>query len=396
MKTAWRQFTHSILPCGIPFSWRQLSIERLRLAAAVAGIAFASVMMLMQLGFHDALYRSATLFHSQLDGDLVIISTEYESLISTRAFTQRRLYQALQLAEVESFAPVLFGSAPWKNPETGKTRMIFVIGVDPGRATFLAPDIQAAMETLKTRDAVLFDAESRDEFGPVSKLFGNGGEVRSELANQRVRVSGIYHMGAGFAADGVVLTSDFTFLKALGDRAVGMIDMGILKLKPGANAIAARDQLQHALPADVRVLTRDQLIQAEIDYWARRTPIGFVISAGMLIGFIVGGVIVYQILYTDVTDHLAEYATLKALGYSDQSLFGVVLQQAVILSALGFIPATALASLIFLATRKFAMLPAWLTWDRTALVFLLTLTMCAAAGAFATKKLRSADPAEVF
>jgi len=396
MKSAWRQFQRSVLPCGIPFSWRQLSIERLRLAAAVAGIAFASVMMLMQLGFHDALYRSATLFHSQLAGDLVLISTEYESLISTRSFTQHRLYQALQLADVESFAPVLLGSGPWKNPESGKTRMIFVIGVDPSRTTFTTPEIQSALGHLKTRDAVLFDAESRAEFGPVAAWLTGGREVNSELANQRVHVGGVYHMGAGFAADGVLLTSDFTFLKALGDRTAGMIDMGILRLKSGVNPARARDALQRALPADVRVLTRDQLVQAEIDYWAKRTPIGFVISAGMLIGFIVGGVIVYQILYTDVTDHLAEYATLKALGYSDRSLFGVVLQQAIILSALGFLPATFLASLIFLATRKFAMLPAWLTWDRTGLVFLLTLTMCAAAGAFATRKLRSADPAEVF
>src|SRR6185436_14690873 len=104
--------------------------------------------------------------------------------------------------------------------------------------------------------------------------------------------------------------------------------------------------------------------------------------AGLLIGFVVGSVIVYQILYTDVIDHLKEYATLKAIGYSDRFLFGVVLQQAVILSVLGFFPGCLAAGGIFFLTRRITLLPAYLTMDRATLVFLLTLLMCSIAGAF--------------
>jgi putative ABC transport system permease protein len=379
-----------------PLAWYQLAGEKLRLIAAVAGIAFAVIMMMMQLGFHDALFDSTTLLHHGLDGELTMVSRQYECAIATKGFTRRRLYQALALPAVQSVAPVYLGLGKWKNPETLRDRDIFVIGVNPADPSIRLTGVAENVEHLKIEDALLFDRASRPEYGPIAPRLTAGEQLETELNTRRVHVRGLFRMGTSFAADGNVIMSDVNFLRFFPNRPPGMIELGLIRLQEGADPRTVRDQLESGLPEDVRILTREEYLDLEHAYWGQRTPIGFVITAGLLIGFVVGSVIVYQILYTDVIDHLKEYATLKAIGYSDRFLFGVVLQQAIILSVLGFIPGCLAAAGIFFLTRRITLLPAYLTLDRAALVFLLTLLMCSIAGAFAIRKLRSADPADIF
>jgi putative ABC transport system permease protein len=170
----------------------------------------------------------------------------------------------------------------------------------------------------------------------------------------------------------------------------------LLQVARGASISQTQARLRESLPDDIRVFTREELMRHEIEYWARRTPIGFVITAGLVVGFIVGAVIVYQILYTDLTDHLREYAVLKATGCSDGFLHGVVWQQSLILAVGGFLPATLLAWGVLALTRAATSLPAALSAGKCVLVLTLTTAMCVVAGTFALRVLRHADPAEVF
>ena len=385
-----------LFPLGVPLAWLQLAGEKRRLAAAVAGVAFAAIMMMMQLGFHDALFNSTTILHGRLRGDLAMLSTQYESLISTKSFTQRRLYQALALPEVESVAPIYLGLANWKNPQTLRDRSIFIIGFNPDQKVLDAPELLENFEALKLPDSVFFDVGSRPEFGPIKQMVSQRGKAVTEIASRKITVCGLLTIGTSFAADGNVVTSDSNFLRIFTNRVAGMIDLGMIRLAPGADAARARDKLAGFLAPDVQVVTRVGFAQLEKDYWGKRTPIGFIISASMIVGFVVGSVIVYQILYTDVVDHLQEYATLKAIGYTDRSLFSIVLQQSVILSFLGFIPGILIATVIFYITRVVTMLPAYMTVGRVAMVLGLTVLMCAISGALAMRKLLAADPAEIF
>jgi len=380
----------------LPLAWHQLAGEKLRLVAAVGGIAFAVIMMMMQLGFHDALFDSTTLLHHGLEGELTMVSRQYECAIATKGFTQRRLYQALALPEVKSVSPVYLGLGKWKNPTSLRDRDIFVIGFNPNDGSIRLPGVADQIEPLKLEDGLLFDAASRPEYGPIAQRVSRGERLETELNTRKVQVRGLFRMGTSFAADGNVIMSDLNFLRFFPNRPAGMIELGLIRLHPGANPLAVREQLQSTLPPDVKIVTRKEYVKLEHDYWGQRTPIGFVITAGLVVGFVVGSVIVYQILYTDVIDHLKEYATLKAIGYTDKFLFGVVLQQAVILSVLGFLPGCLAAAGVFYVTRRVTLLPAYLTFDRALLVFLLTLLMCSVAGAFAMRKLRSADPADIF
>lgn len=381
----------------IPLAWLQLMREKIRLLVALAGITFACILMFMQLGFQDSLLESAIRFHVALKGEIFLVSPQSNALIAMNTFSQRRLYQALGFEGVRAVSPVYLSFALWKNPETRRTRSIFVVGVDPSADLVDLPGLTPdELEEIKKADVVLFDRRSRSEFGPIAQWFEAGQEVVTEVGNRRVRVGGLFEMGATFGADGTILTSDLNFLRIFPQREPGLVDIGVVQLQPGVDPKPLLDQMRALLPKDVRVLSRAEFIDMERSYWEEGTAIGFIFGLGVAMGFIVGIVIVYQILYTDVSDHLAEYATLKAMGYTDTYLLGVVLQEALLLAVLGYIPAFALAVLLYDLTANATLLPIAMTFNRAMLVLGLTVSMCFISGAIAVRRLRAADPADIF
>jgi putative ABC transport system permease protein len=380
----------------IPLAWLQLMREKIRLLVALAGITFACILMFMQLGFQDSLLESAIRFHVALKGEIFLVSPQSNALIAMNTFSQRRLYQALGFEGVRAVSPVYLSFALWKNPETRRTRSIFVVGVDPSADLVDLPGLTPdELEEIKKADVVLFDRRSRSEFGPIAQWFEAGQEVVTEVGNRRVRVGGLFEMGATFGADGTILTSDLNFLRIFPQREPGLVDIGVVQLQPGVDPKPLLEQMRALLPEDVRVLSRAEFIDMERSYWEEGTAIGFIFGLGVAMGFIVGIVIVYQILYTDVSDHLAEYATLKAMGYTDTYLLGVVLQEALLLAVLGYIPAFALAVLLYDLTANATLLPIAMTFNRAMLVLGLTVSMCFISGAIAVRRLRAADPADI-
>lgn len=377
-------------------AWFQLIAEKRRLTAALAGIAVAIILMLMQLGLREALFDSAVLHYNRLRADLVMISSQYIMLLQTGDFSRRRLYQALGQEGVAAVIPLYLSQAAWKNPQTLSERNILVIGFEPHAQPFALPDVQAQQDKIAVPDVVLFDQASRPEFGQVAEIFARAGKVKTEAAAHQLEVGGLFTLGTSFGADGTIIASDATFQRIFAARPPGVIQLGLIQLKPDANIEAVRTTLQRALAGDVKVLTHAELLELEKHYWAVNTPIGFVITMTLLFGLCVGAVILYQILYTDVADHLAEFATLKAMGYADAQLFLVVLFQAVILALLAYLPSWAITVGVYAITEQATHLPIAMTWERTLLVFLLTVVMCSVAGFLAMQKLRAADPAEVF
>lgn len=386
---------------SIPLAWLQLIREKMRLVVALAGIGFAVILMFIQLGFRDALFESSITLHERLQGSIFLISPQSTSLISMRSFSQRRLYQAYGFDGVEGIAPLYLAFGIWKNPETRATRSIMVMGFDPEEKIFpesMLPDVKSIQQP----DYVLFDENSRPEFGPVKTLYEKslktGNPVETEIDGNRIKIGGLFKLGASFGADGNLATSDINFRRMF-DRKAGLIDVGIVRLTAGADPLTVAAQMKQELEAknnDVKVLTKDEFIAFERSYWENSTSIGFIFNLGAGIGWIVGMVIVYQILYTDVADHLAEYATLKAMGYRNIYLLNVVFQEAIILSVLGYIPAFFLCSALYDATAKATSLPLRMTQDRGVLVLMLTIAMCVISGAIAVRKVQDADPADIF
>ena len=383
---------------AIPIAWLQLKREKLRLLVALAGVAFAVVLIFMQLGFQQALYDSSVRYHTKLDYDVAMISPKTDFIVQPESFSRRRLYQARGVAGVAGVTPIYLGLARWKNPAAaGDTRAIFVLGFDPTSKVFDLPGIAAHRETLKLPDVVLYDEASRPEFGPIPDLFrASDNGVETEVANRRVRVIGLFSLGTSFGIDASIVTSDLNFRRIFRNRAAGMIDLGLIRLEPGVDPDAARDAIAARVANDVVVLTRAGFVQRELDYWAQATPIGFVFGFGVIMGLTVGGIIVYQILFSDVSEHLQEYATLKAIGYTDRRLFGIVLQEALLLAVMGFLPGYGASLLLYRTAAEATHLPLAMSTKLALVVFALTAAMCGLAGSIALRKVRTADPAEVF
>lgn len=381
---------------ALPLAWLQLSKEKLRLLVAVAGVAFAVILIFMQLGFRNALFDSSTRLHEALAGELFLVSPQFDFVAQPKSFSRRRLFQALGFPGVEAVRPLYLGLALWKNPDTGKSRTIFAVGVDPSDNAVSLPGVNEQLGLIRKRDVVLYDRAGRPEFGNVAAPVDAGQPFSTEVNNRKVTVGGLFEMGTSFGIDGTVLTSETNFLRLFPTRRPGAIDIGVISLQAGADPAATRDALRAAFPNDVQVLTRGEYIHREQVYWDTSTPIGYVFTFGVIMGLVVGAIIVYQILFADVSDHLAEYATLKAMGYPNTYLFGVVFQEAVILAVLGYLPGMLISLGLYRLTADATRLPMQMTVPLAVSVVLLAVIMCCVSGAIALRKIRSADPAEIF
>lgn len=379
-----------------PLAWRLLMKQKTRLLVAVAGIGFADMLMFVQLGFQDALYESATQAHSLLDADLVLVSSKFQSLESVQSFPRERLYQALSYEGVESVSSIYFERGKWKNPDTRLSYDVVIWGIEPEAPSFKLPEVKQNATQLKLLNQVLYDRASRPLYGNVTEELQKHRTFQAEVNNQVIQAVGLFTLGASFVASGNIITSDSTFLKLFPERQPNQITVGLIHLKPGTNLQHVQQQIAASLPKDVKVFTPEGLAAAEKHYIESQGTIGFIFGLGVIVGFMVGTVIVYQILYTDVANHLPEYATLKAMGYSDFNLLGVLFQEAFLLAVFGYIPGYLIAVGLYEITYLATLLPLVMTPTRAVLVLILTIVMCSLSGAIAMRKLQSADPADIF
>ena len=382
---------------AVRLAWRQLWSEKARLASAIAGVLFACVLVFMQLGFRGALFESATNLIGAMRGDLFLMHPLTTASFKPEPLPRVRAQQALALPEVERAAPIYLAQASWRNPETGTRRAIQLIGVDTAAGVLDFPGLAPLVDALKRADTVAFDARSRPEFGAVAQLLAaRGGPIEVEIGNRRMDVVGLIEIGPSFGADGNVVLSEINFRRVVKERDVAAVDLVAIRLRPDADIRQTQARLREILPPDVVVMTQAELRAHERRYWEEATPIGFIFAFGSLMGLVVGMVIVYQILFSDIASHLKEYATLKAMGYSGFYLSRVVLGAALILAVTGFIPGLLLSFFLYDLVGSATFLPLRLDFAMGASVFAMIFTMCAIAGLLAVRKLRDANPADMF
>jgi putative ABC transport system permease protein len=378
----------------VPIAWLNLLHERTRLGVAIAGVSFAVILIFMNLGFLGALVQTATTFYEQFNADLFLMSPQSLEISSTKLFPRERIYQVAGVEGVEFVMPLYSEYMLWRNPETRESRAMFAYAINPDDPVFLMPELQAPADRARLfeRDAVFMDRLSRPEFGP--QAIG----TETETQRRRVKVVGNYSLGGGFAADGTIIMSDQNFIRYLDRRQLGRINLGLIKLKSGVNPEKAKITIRKLLAADVDIYTKAGIIEHDKTYWLQATSIGFIFGLGVVVSFIVGTVIVYQILSTDIRDHLSEYATMKAMGYKGRYLFGIVLQEAMILALLGYIPGLIVALGLYTMTvnATAGALPVQMNLGRVIFVFVLTAIMCCLSALISVRKAISADPAEVF
>lgn len=383
--------------------------QRLRTLISLAGVGFAVVLVFMQLGFLGSVERTATLLFNRLDFDLLLTSREYLDLNRPASLPRRRLAEAHAAPGVAEVRPVTLGMGQWRDPRPPSVRRpdprrwnILIVAVPPddlglafrNAVPIVFPSVAdlARYQTVLARpNAVLIDRQSRPEFGTPDDL-RPGGLV--ELNERQVELAGSCNVGTGFGYNGLLLASEATLARVTG-RPAGEVTFGLVKLAPGADLRAVRDRLNDHF-ADATAYTRDEINARETDFWVQTTAVGRFFTLGVALSVVVGVIFVYQMIAADIRNHLPEYATCKAIGYRNRFLTRVVLWQANLLALVGFVPGLLVSLAIYELTRQAAHIPIGMTATRMVGVLLLTLGMCLCSGLLALRKLRSAEPADLF
>jgi len=380
----------------LPIGWLQLVHNKARLAAALAGVAFASVLVLMQLGFLGALIGTIKLPYDQMSADILVSASDMNTLADGSPLPRQRMFEALSVQGVDSAAPLYYGKVDWKQPD-GTIRNLDVFGIDPSAQTFRNPAINAHLSETSLSDVALIDARTRNAPKNLFAGIAAGEPYRFEVKGRTLTVVGTFEIGGGFSTDGYLVVSDQTFLRLFPQRVGGAPNHILVTLAPGADARSVVEHLRATLPAyDSIVRTVEEAFAKDRAFQTTQRPVGLVFGFGVVIGILVGIIIVYQVLSTDVAEHLKEYATFKAIGYSQRFFLGIVFEEALILALLGFVPGILVALALYAAISAATGLPLAMTPARPLWVLLGTLAMCALSGAVATRRLARADPADLF
>ncbi len=371
-------------------AWRILSHEKGRAVLATTGVFIAILLVFIELGFFIAVPQGGMLVYDHLRFDLLLCSKNYAFQAEPWQFPRARLTDAAKAPGVARVTPLYFAGAKWQEPKGGDRLDAFVIGFDPATDPFAVADIERQAPALARRDTMLVDNATRSIFGPISA----GTEVL--LDNHKVTIGGDYTLGTGFLGMAVAVMSEANFFRLFAPRTAELVNLGLITLTPGSNPGVAADALAKALPNDVQILTRDALKQHEDKYWTTRTSVGLIFGSGLIISFIVGIMVLYQTLATQIARHLPQFATLKAIGYGDLYLATVVMIESAMIVLVAFVPAAAAALAIYAQLRSATLLPVVLTPTRLVAVLVITLLMSAASAFLSLSNLRRADPADVF
>ena len=388
-----------------PLAWKNLTHDPRRLAVAVSGVGFAVVLIFVELGFMNALLESTVQILRKLNGQLVIISSAKYAMPARESFDLRRVSQAAGIPGVRAAYPVYiegFGVLR-KQGERGYPIRVLAFDLDEDVVQLGAitpPDVD-----LRSPETALTDVANRGKYR-IPKGDDQLSQFDAEFCDRQIRLVGTFHLGIDFANDGNLVMSPATFarffpMRVPGGDPLSRADLGVVQLEEGADPLVVQQSLRDAFHRDspghdVDVFTKDELIQREMTFWRTSAPIGYIFLIGVYMGFVVGVIICYQIIYSDIADHMREFATLKAMGYTNAYFVMLVLRQSLYLSVMGFVPGAVLSYACYKAMSGLTGLTMEMTPTTAITVLLVTMLMCVVSGFLAVRKLLSLDPAELF
>lgn len=399
-----------------------------RFIVAQAGIMFAVSLVTIQTGILSGFTRSTVLLIEGSDADIWVASDKMVQFELTEPLLYEQVNRVQQVDGVARAEALFLGSGRWKPPK-GETSPLKLVGFDPNGVLF-QPGIltQGSLEALQQPYAVMVD-QSRLPSLEVSKIGDRArvGELPAELvaltsASQSIAASTFVYSSldtanayanAGFTSrikcqiqpgGNVDCTNIYeksseppdpsTVPPTRPPSGTDPITYILVGVEPGRDITQVQRQIEAALPGIV-AKTKAEMSLMTRDYWEKRTGLGFVLGLGAAVGVVVGAIVVAQILYSSVSDHLREFGTLKAMGAADRVLYGIIVEQSLWMAVLGYIPGMILCGGVsaWAATKGIIILISPLS----ALGVLgITVVMCVGSAFFAIQKVTRIDPAMVF
>lgn len=384
-----------------PLAWKNLTSSPSKCLLAATGVGFAVVLMFMQIGFRNALLDSNVQIFQLFDADLIVISRARYNVSTEQRFPRHLLEQATAQAGVRSSSAVYVerGTASIQ-VEGERARPIRVIAMQLAENFFAERELFRQLAMADKQNSALVDRRSKSEYGFASSP-ASLAEQHVELNKKEVSLVGMFTLGTDFAHDGTVLMSErmlpnyFPWRSRSGNP-LDVIDIGLLQAEEGADLLELRERIEAIAPKQIQVFLTQDLVMQELRFWSRSTPIGIIFGIGTIMGLVVGAIICYQIQFTDISEHMPEFATLKAMGYRPSYFWGLILCQSLYLACLGFAPGALVSWGLYWLLAEASGLIMRMTFERVAFVWVLTVVMCVVSGVLAIRKLFRADPASLF
>jgi putative ABC transport system permease protein len=375
-----------------------------RFLVAQAGIVFAVSLVTIQTGLFNGFTRSTSVLIDESNADIWVASEDMRYLELTLPIPYQRLSQAQQVTGVERAEALLIQGTVWRKG-LNQIDPARVIGFDPDGQLFRPWNItQGSLNQLEQPYTVMLNDSD------LASLNVKGVSEVGEIGSFRARVVGLTQGIQSVVSGAFVLTSlenaeayvnspiaapanDPTDPPAL--TSATPISYILVRAQPGQDLQALKRRLEAALP-ETRAYTQTEMSNLNQTYWQESTSVGFILGLGAVVGVVVGIVIVGQILYASVSDHLKEFGTLKAMGASNWFVYGVIIEQALWMAVLGFLPGIGLCLGLGAWTLETQAIAILISPATAAGAFGLTVVMCIGAAVFAIQKVTRLDPAIVF
>jgi putative ABC transport system permease protein len=363
--------------------------HKTRLITAIAGIAVALFLLVLQFESLHAVRTRVSALYDFFTFDIALLPDTYQILISPGGIDRVRLSQAATLPEVQSSYGLSVGISAWAQPHQDNGNAVLVIGLDEAPRFIRDPEIRRGVAELTNGNSVLFDRLSQPDLKPFD--IGHSGR----LGSAEVEVKGLFNLGLFFYAAGAVIVPHDMVTRIVG-RDPNLLTAGLLQLRPGADVAKVQKELRAILPDDVQVLTHDELIAQEQAYFIDTKPIGIMLAVGMLIACLVAVTIMIQVLATEIGNRLNEYAVLKAMGFGPVFIYAIGMTQSAILGIGGVLPALAISAIAFAIIEARTRLAAGLDLGLSALAFVVALGTALVAAVLVLWRIQRVDPAELY
>jgi putative ABC transport system permease protein len=368
---------------------RLLIHDKRRLFAMSVSIAVGVVIMFLELGLLQGILDSQSLVARLVRGDLMVMNQSRKDLHHWDAINRFELAQIEAAPGVAKVIPVYEDHVGFTDPDDNRIRRMIVFAFPPEADSLplAIGDPKQVSDALVLSSGFLFDARSRPIFGKIRP------GMNIDIDKYPLSVQGLVHMGPDIINDGAIFMSEGEWLTR---RPWANPIMAVVRVTPGASVETVRKAIIDQTPGDVIALTPAEAVRREVASTLKTAPIGILFGVGVIAGMVIGAINGYQVLYTEVSDHLNQLATLKAIGFADKFLHGAIMVQALTLSGTGFLvgvlAALGLDAYVALLTR----LPVHIDLRTAAFVGAANLVTCVLAGRLAVRRVDAADPASLY
>ena len=384
----------------LPLALQQLRDSPVKTAAAAAGICFSNVLVFFQLGLLNAIYQSQERPYSLLDGEVVLVSSRFARLSQSPLIWKSDVMRARGLEGVDKVSSLMIGLGTVLISSEGFTTNAQIYAIDPYNSAINPVMAKLSLPLISLYERAAIDTLSRPSYVKTAlEGINSNKEFQTNISDNRLLINSTASIGSTFAADLSLVMTQENFIQYFPQQNTDLISMGVVKLKKGYSIERVLNTMKTKLYPKgytIQAYSIADIAKLELDYWHRHTSLTFIFGLGVVVGYAVSGIIIYQILYSDVTSHLAEYATLLALGYTNRYVIRVVFNQALILTLIAFPFALAISISLYTVMSLGTSLVIYMTFGRAASVLLLGSITSMASCYLATNQLRKVDPSTLY